>query len=218
MSGLIRVILADDHLLLRDMLAERLNALPDMRVVAACGNADEALVEARRHRPDVVILDIDMPGKLVFEAARAMRTELPDTRVLFLSAFFNDRFIEQALEVKAAGYLTKGEAPESVAQAIRKVHAGQVCFSPEVKRRIVIESDGVRLSSAPSTRIATLSNRELEVLRYLARAMSRKEIAQVMALSLHTVDRHTTNLMNKLDIHDRTRLCRFAIREGLAEA
>jgi DNA-binding NarL/FixJ family response regulator len=217
-SSLIRVILADDHLLLRDMLADRLNALPDMHVEAVCGNADEALAAARRCHPDVVILDIDMPGKLAFEAARVMRQELPDTRVFFLSAFFSDRFIEQALDVKAAGYLTKGEAPESVAQAIRKVHAGQVWFSPEVRQRIVIESGGVRLASAPCTRTATLSNREMEALRYLARALSRKEIAKVMKISLHTVDRHTTNLMNKLDIHDRTELCRFAIREGVAEA
>jgi DNA-binding NarL/FixJ family response regulator len=212
------VILVDDHALVRDTLTTWLNTLPDIRVVAGCANSDEGLAAALHYRPDVVILDIDMPGQHVFEAARQMRTRLPDTRIVFLSAFFSDRFIEQALAVKAEGYLTKGEPPESVARAVREVRAGNICFSPEVRARIVLDPSGLRLETASQTRTATLTEREHEILRYLARAMSRKEIAQIMHLSVHTVDGHTTNLMRKLDIHNRAELCRFAIREGLAEA
>ena len=152
------VILADDHAMLRDVLANWLDAQPDMKVVAACGNAEEAVAAVKRLQPDVVLMDIDMPGLLAFEAARIIRGQSPDTRIIFLSAFFNDRFIEQALAVQAAGYLTKGEAADSVAKAIRDVCLGKVCFSPVVQERIVIDSSGARLANQPCTRSATLSD------------------------------------------------------------
>jgi DNA-binding NarL/FixJ family response regulator len=218
MNELITIILADDHALVRDMLADWLRAQPDMRVVGTCASAEEALTAALQLAPDVVILDIDMPGQAAFEAARSIRAQLPDTHVIFLSAFFSDHYIGQALAVRASGYLTKGEPPETVANAVRDVRAGKVCFSPEVQARIVIDPTGVRLASTPLTRTGTLTARELEILRYLARALSRREIADTLHLSINTIDRHTANLMNKLDIHDRAELCRFAIREGLAEA
>ena len=217
MTSMIKVVLADDHALVRRTLGDWLNRLPDIYVAHTCDNADEALAVALQLKPDVVLLDIDMPGMHAFEAAKAILTRLPQTRVIFLSAFFNDRFIEQALAVKAAGYITKGEPPESIALAIRQIFAGHTCFSPEIQARIVIGPEGARLVGTMHTRTRTLSARELEILRYLARAMSRKEIAQTLHLSVHTIDRHTTKLMNKLDIHNRAELCRFAIREGLAE-
>lgn len=218
MNGPIQVVLADDHSLVRDTLADWLNRLPDIRVVGVCGSADEALEIARTSAPDVVVLDIDMPGQFAFEAARRLQRERANVRVIFLSAFSNDRYVEQALASRAAGYLTKGEPPQEVARAIRNVHSGRTCFSPEIQSRIVVESGGLRLAGASATRTAMLSDRELEVLRYLAQAKARKEIARLLNLSVHTVDRHTANIMHKLDIHDRAALCRFAIREGLIEA
>ncbi len=218
MTTPIRVILADDHSLVRTTLATWLNALPDIRVLATVESAEAALTAALDHRPDVVLLDVDMPGQDTFDAARAIQTRVPQARIVFLSAFFHDRYIERALAIRAAGYLTKVEDPESVARAIREVRAGRVCFSPEVRARLVIEATGVRLATPAQTRTASLTPRELELLRYLGRAMSRKEVAQVMHLSAHTIDRHTTNVMKKLGIHNRAELCRFAIREGLVEA
>lgn len=217
MTPPIQVVLADDHTLLRDAVAAWLNAQPELCVVATCSDTDGTLAAALRHRPQVVLLDIDMPGRPAFELARTLRAELPDTSVIFLSAFVSDFFIGQALAAKAAGYLTKGESPESIATAIRAVATGEVCFSAEIRARIVIEESGVRLAAAQCARVAELTPRELEVLRALASALSRKEIAQRLHLSPHTVDRHVANLMRKLDIHDRAELCRFAVREGVVK-
>lgn len=214
----VSVLLVDDHALVRDSLSNWLRSEDDINVVASVGSADEAIAEALRFKPDIVLMDIDMPGLLCFDAAQVIRTRCPSTRILFLSAFFSDRYIEDALAAGASGYLTKGVAPEAVVKAVRDVAHGGVSFSPEVQQRLVIDSGGVRLGAATKTRVSTLTPRELEVLRYLARGLSKKEIAATMHLSVKTVDNHSASLMSKLDIHDRVELARFAIREGLAEA
>ena len=218
MSQRISLLLVDDHALIREMLGDRLAGEPGMSVVGAASNADDAVTDAVTLKPDIILMDIDMPGLLCFDAARMIQTQCPDTRIIFLSAFFHDRYVEQALAVKAAGYVTKSESPELVIQAIRAVANGGSYFSPQVQARIVVDSDGTRLAQKRRTRASTLSPRELEVLRYVARGLSQKEVAEIMHLSAKTVHCHCANLMTKLDIHDRVELARFAIREGLAEA
>ncbi len=218
MTPSISVLLADDHALVRESLAQWLTSTGDITVVGEVGSADEAVSAAVRLRPNVVLLDIDMPGLHCFDAARVIRSRCPQTRVLFLSAFFHDRYIEQALTVEASGYLTKGEPPNAVVRAVRAVAAGGTYFSPEVQRRIVVDGSGAHLAQPGATRASMLTLRELEVLRYIAQGMSKKDIAAVMHLSIKTVDNHSTSLMGKLDIHDRVELTRYAIREGLAEA
>lgn len=217
MSKPIGVVLADDHTMVRGALAAWLNATDDIGVLADVTNAEEAIQACLKHEPNVLVLDIDMPGLSCFDAARTIRARCPGTRIIFLSAFFHDRYIQEALAVEASGYLTKGEPPQTVESAIRVAAAGGACFSDQVQSRMVIGEDGARLSDGTRTRVETLTPRELEILRYLARGMSKKEIAQTMSLSVKTVDNHCTNLMMKLDIHDRVELARFAIREGLAE-
>ena len=212
------VLVIDDHAMVREMIGLMLAGESDMQVVGMASNAEEGVHEALQCRPNVVILDIDMPGLSCFDAARQLGSRLPNTRIVFLSAFFNDRYIEQALEVEAAAYVTKSEPLTSVVRAVRAVAAGAVYFSPEVQSRIVIDSKGARLADKGRTRSQTLTNREVEVLRYLARGMSTKEIAATLHISVKTVDRHRANLMSKLDIHDRVELARFAIREGISEA
>ena len=218
MNGQISVLLADDHALVLRMLRDRLDNEPDITVVAAVGSADEAVGELARLKPDVIIMDINMPGMSCFEAARIIRARCPKARMIFLSSFFNDSYIDQALAVEAAGYLTKSEPPEAVVEAIRAAHKGLRHFSADVEARLVVEEGGIRLAKKGRSRAATLSGRELEVLRYVARGLSRKEIARVARISPETAHRHTINLMRKLEIHDRVELARFAIREGLAEA
>lgn len=213
----ISVLLADDHALVRESLGNWLRAAGDIKVTAEVGSADEAVAIAVRDRPDVVLLDIDMPGLLAFDAVRTIRSRCPETRVVMLSGFFNDRYIEDALAAEASGYMTKSEPPQAVVQAIRTVAAGGVYFSPEVQSRIVVDSNGARLGGEGVTRASTLTPRELEVLRYVARGLSKKDIASIMHLSVKTVDNHSTSLMTKLNIHDRVELARYAIREGLAE-
>ncbi len=217
MSDPVTVMLVDDHGLVRDSLAAWLHAQPDLTVVATAPTAEDGLNGALEHRPDIIVFDIDMPGRISFDVAKTLRSRLPNTRIAFLSAFFHDHYIEQALSVEAAGYITKGESPDTVAQAIRTISAGGAYFSPEVQDRIVVDSRGVHLGTA-KTRASTLSPRELEVLRYIARGLSKKEIGATMHISVKTVDNHSTSLMAKLDLHDRVELTRFAIREGLAEA
>ncbi len=218
MSKQITVMLVDDHAMVRSMLRDRLELEPDLAVVAAVGTADEAVAEAPRLRPDVILMDIDMPGMVCFEAAKQITAQHPDTRIIFLSAFFHDRYIEEALKVKAWGYITKSEPEQTVVQAVRNVHSGVTYFSPEVQGRLVVDSKGPRLAQQAVSRVSTLTEREMEILRYLARGLSKKEIAQKVHISVNTVNRHTSSVMNKLDIHDRVDLARFAIREGVAEA
>lgn len=217
MSRPITVLLVDDHALVRNTLSAWLKHTGKFEVVGAAADADTAVTEAIRLQPDVVVMDIDMPGLLAFDAARVIRSRSPGTRILFLSAYFHDRYIEEALNVEASGYIGKGQPPERVAEAIATVAAGGVSFAPEVQSRIVIDQTGLHLAGSGRTRTSTLTPRELEVLRYVARGMAKKDIAKTMHLSVKTVDNHCTSLMTKLDIHDRVDLARFAIREGLAE-
>jgi two-component system response regulator NreC len=214
----ISLLLVDDHALVREMLSERLSAEPDMVVVGTAANADDAIGQAVRLRPDIVVMDVDMPGVLCFEAARVIQERCAGTRILFLSAFFHDRYVEQALAAKAAGYVIKADPPERIVAAIRSVAGGASYFSEEVQERIVVSSEGTRLAARRQSRAATLTPRELEILRYIARGLAQKEVARTMHVSVPTVRTHTANLMKKLGIHDRVELTRFAIREGLAEA
>lgn len=218
MRTTITVLVVDDHALVRNMLAARLGAEPDLRVVGCAADAEEAVTLAVKHRPDVILMDIDMPGLACFDAARLIQTRSADTRIVFLSAFFHDRYIEQAMAVRAWGYVTKSEPEGAVIQAVRKVAAGVAYFSPAVQARIVVDEGGAWLGQAGVPRAALLTDRETQVLRYLAQGLSKKEIGRLLHVSANTVNRHATGLMMKLDIHDRVELARFAIREGLAEA
>lgn len=218
MAERIRVMVVDDHALVRRSLGQLLSQAPDIETVAECETADRAIDEAIRLNPDVVLLDIDMPGVAAFDAARTIRARSPGARIIFLSAFTYDRYIEAALAAGAMGYLTKDEPPETVARAVRTVASGRTAFSAEVQARLIIDAQGVRLSPSVQSRTASLSAREIEVLRYIAQGLAKKEIAEIMHLSVKTVENHSANLMKRLGIHDRVELARFAIREGLVEA
>ena len=217
MNSDITILVIDDHALVRGSVCDRLQHEPGLRVVAAAATAEEGIDKTIEHSPDIVLMDIDMPGLNCFDAARTIAKQRPKTKIIFLSAFFHDRYIQQALEVKARGYVTKREPPEALVAAIHEVAAGGAYFSEEVQSRIIVDARGARLAEGPQSRIATLTPRELEILRYVAHGLSKKEIASTVHLSVKTVDRHVANLMTKLEIHDRVELARFAIREGLAE-
>ena len=217
MMSSIRILLVDDHELVRTALAERLERERYFTVAGCVASAEAAVQESRTCDPDVILMDIDMPGLNCFEAARQISRFRPDCRIIFLSAFFHDIYIEQALSVKARGYLTKTESPESVVEAILEAMSGGVYFSKRVRDRITVDVKGPTFPTAQKTKLSTLTPRELETLRYIARGMSKQEISRDIGIAVKTVDRHCTNLMRKLDIHDRVELARFAIREGVAE-
>lgn len=218
MNGNIRIMIVDDHTLVRAVLADHVQREPDIDVVGTAGNADEAIRSVLECDPDIILMDIDMPGLISFDAAREIASLRPDVRVIFLSAFLHDWYIQQALQVKARGYLTKREPPETVVAAIREVASGGAYFSEEVRSRITVGTHGVSLAEGTASLASTLTTREVEVLRYIASGLSKKEIAAIMHISAKTVDKHSTNLMRKLKIHDRVELARYAIRAGLAEA
>ncbi|MEL6330730.1 MAG: response regulator transcription factor [Planctomycetota bacterium] len=212
----IKVLLTDDHALVRDSLAQRLEIEDDIAVVGSASTADEAVEFCSRSTPDVVVMDIEMPGRQCFDAWRTISARLPGARLIFLSAHTNDRDIAEALKIGAAGYLTKDEPPTRLIEAIRRAARGESSYSESVRARIVARSTSG--GSQHVARGATLSPRETEVLRYIARGLSKKEIASVMCISVKTVDNHSTSLMSKLDVHDRVELARYAIREGLVQA
>ncbi|MGD9789440.1 MAG: LuxR C-terminal-related transcriptional regulator [Phycisphaerales bacterium] len=218
MTGPLTIVVADDHALVRRCLAEMLTRPPALQVVADVSTTDEAITAAIRHQPDIVILDIDIPGVGSFEAAKIIQSRCPKTKIMFLSAFSHDRYIEAALKAGAMAYVTKTDPPEVLVRAIQSVGLGSTYFSPEVQDRLVIESNGVSLKFTASTKVSSLTPRELEVLRYIAKGLSKKEIANTLHLSVKTVENHVARVMGRLNIHDRVELTRFAIREGLAEA
>jgi len=210
------VVHADDHALLREAVARMLVDTQEFTVLASAGSADDAVDLVLLHRPGIVIFDVDMPGLSSFDAARSLVDLAPETRTVFLSGFWNDHYIRSALEVQAMAYITKAEPPRKLLAALRAVAQGRTYYSPEVRDRLVIGVRSIGLRN--STRLDQLTKREIETLRYLARGMSKKNAAVTMHLSVKTIDKHTTSMMRKLDIHDRVELARFAIREGLVEA
>lgn len=217
MTTPVRVILADDHAILREMLATRLGQEADFEIVAAVDSAEAALQAARLNVPDLVVLDIDMPGLSPFAAARALGAGQHRTRVVFLSAFLRDGYLQQALEVEAAGYLVKRESLDDLVRGLRAVAQGRTAFSPAVRARMSLVESGVEFMNQPAGRLSLLTPRELETLHYLASGLSRKEIAGRKEISPKTVEQHCEHVMAKLDIHDRVELARFAIREGVLE-
>jgi len=211
----IGVVLADDQALVRDMLAVRLGRESDLRVLGAVADAAAAVAAVRQEGVQVVVLDIDMPGLSPFDATRQIHQGSPGVRVLFLSGFVSDRHVERVLEVEAAGFVSKTEPPEAVVSAVRAVARGGVYFSPEVRARLVVDRDGVRLGRPGGARLSLLTPRELEMLGYLGRGYSRKKMATLAGISVKTVEQHCSHLSDKLGLHDRVDLARFAIREGL---
>jgi DNA-binding NarL/FixJ family response regulator len=213
----IRVAMIDDHTLFRRAMCEALARESDIEVVAQADRADGIVELIHSSRPDVVLMDIDMPGLTAFEAVRRVNSIFPHVRVIIVSAFHSDQYIEQALAANAHGYLTKNEEPEELLRAVRKVVGDELYFSPVIWGRLVISPKGIRLVEGAPTVRSKLTIREVEVLRYVAEGLSKKEMARTMSLSVKTVDRHVTRLMEKLDIHDRVELARYAIREGFVQ-
>lgn len=213
----IRVTMVDDHTLFRRAVCGALTREKGIEIVGQADCADGIVDLVRESKPDVLLLDIDMPGLTAFEAARRIGFTFPEVRIIFVSAYHTDQYIEQALAANARGYVTKNEEPEELLRAIQKVMADELYFSSVVWSRLVIGPKGIRMVDNPPTARSKLTIREVEVLRYVAEGLSKKEMARLMNLSVKTVDRHVARLMEKLDIHDRVELTRYAIREGFVQ-
>jgi two-component system response regulator NreC len=214
----IKVLCVDDHAFLVDGLKARFDLEPDIELVGRLPSADDAVVEARRLKPDIILMDIEMPGVDPFEAIEDLKGQLPDTRVIMLSAYVRDHYVSAAFKAGVWGYFSKSDDPNSIISGIRKVDRGEMALGPKVEERTKApHRSGRDEAPAPKARLETLSKREQEVLRMIGRGMSRTQIAEVICRSPKTVDGHRERIMAKLDLHTTTDLVRFAIREGLAE-
>lgn len=211
-----RILLVDDHVILRDSLARRLEDEPDLVVPHTAGDAGEGIELAQENDYDVIVMDINMPGMSCFEAAKRLKESHPDLPLMFLSAYWNDAFIEQAQGVSACGLLSKSDEPDLLIHAIRTVVDGGVFLSEEVRGRFESESDEHDPVEALKTKLSTLTPREVDVLRWVGMGQSRKQMAAQLGISENTVAVHTNRIMRKLDIHDRVGLARFSIKIGLS--
>lgn len=215
---MIRILCVDDHAFLIDGLKARFDLEKDFELVGRLSTTEHLVREVQRLRPDIVLLDIEIPGPDPFEAAEEIRRLHPDTRVVILSAYVRDQYVSSAFRAGCWGYFSKSDEGDAIVNGLRAVAAGRFTLGPKVEERCkpVVAARG--RTDAPTTRLDTLTERELEILRLIGRGMTRVEIARTVCRSPKTIDGHREKIMQKLDIHDRAELVRFAIREGLVEA
>ncbi len=209
-----RLLVADDHGIVRGGLRLLLERQADMEVVAEAEDGVEALETALRVRPDVCVLDVAMPRMTGLQAAREIKAQLPDIAVLILSMHDDERYLFEALKAGASGYVLKREADEALVDAVRAVSRGE-SFLTNAAERSLIRAWMTDESQGPSE---PLSPREREVLKLIAEAHTNREIGEILHLSEKTVESHRGNLLRKLGMRDRVELVRYAIRRGLVEA
>lgn len=215
---MIRVLLADDHSVVREGLRHVLAGSPELSVVGEAGTGPEAIALATSERPDVVLLDLTMPGAGGLEVLRNIRANLPDVRVLILSVHDDQEYVLESVRAGAHGYLRKDSSPAEIRQAIRAVHAGDAYFSPPVARHLTTALRDATPAPAPDGDITALTSREREVLVRVARGLTNRETASELGISVRTVEAHRDSLMRKLRIHTVAGLTRFAIAQGLLPA
>jgi DNA-binding NarL/FixJ family response regulator len=214
----IRVLCVDDHAFLVEGLQARLALEDDVEFCGWISSPDGIEEEVQRLRPDVILMDIEMPGPDPFAAVEDLKRRFPQSRVIMLSAHVRDHYIDSAARAGAWGYMSKNDQPNEIVNAIRGVSAGKFVFGPKVMERCEVKPMDRKKGAEPAgSKLGRLTSRESEVLRMIGRGLTRAQIAKEMHRSPKTIDTHRMAIMEKLDIHDRGELVRFAIREGLAE-
>ncbi len=211
----IRCLLVDDHTLFRQGVRRLLETESDFDVVAESPDGGDAVEKARELRPDVILMDIGMPGLSSFEAARQIKRTRPETKILFLTMYEDEDYLVQCLDVGAAGYVLKDTPASQLVSAVRDVYRGGKYLSSQVLGKLVDDFRSRGRDSRMRPRISTLTPREREVLKLLAEGNSVKEIAVLLALSVKTVEAHKFNLMRKLDIHNKAQLVTYAIQKKI---
>jgi len=211
-----RVLLADDHRILRQGLRSLLSAQEDFEIIGEADDGRSAVEMAERLAPHVIVMDIGMPDLNGIDATRQIIARMPSVRVIALSAYADRRLIAEVLKAGASGYLLKESAFEELAEAIRTAAARKVYLSPKIAAELV--EDYVRMSKDPGPSVfESLSPREREVLQLIAEGKTNKEVANKLNLSVYTVDSHRGKIMEKLNLHSTGELVRFAIKHGLAD-
>jgi len=209
----IRVLVVDDHAVVRAGLRRILDAEPDIETVGEAPNGERAVFEAMDHKPDVVLMDVVMPGKSGIEATRAVLQAVPATTVLILSMQDDPRYVREAFDAGASGYVMKEAADDEVVDAVRAVAAGQRYLHPALGARLLAAESEERRRAADDP----LSDREREVLRLLALGHTNQEIATMLYVSVRTAETHRAHIMQKLGLTSRAELVRYALGEGMLD-
>lgn len=205
-AGAIRILAVDDHALLRKGIAAMINAEPDMQLVAEASNGQEAITEFKKHRPDITLMDLQMPEMNGIECIIAIRSDFPNAKVIVLTTYPGDVQVVRALKAGARGYLLKSHVNKELPEVIRAVHAGQKRIPPEIAAEL-----------AEHTAEDGLSPREIDVLRLIAAGNANKEIANKLFIAEETVKSHVTNILAKLQASDRTHAVTTALKRGIIE-
>ncbi len=210
---MIRVLHADDHAIVREGVRALLLTEPDMELVASTSNGHEATTQAQALKPDVIVMDLQMPQKSGLEAIADIRQENPEARILVVTSFAEDETVFSAIKAGAQGYLLKDSTPEELLQAIRDVHEGRLSLHPSIAARVIQElhrPSNLKPTSDP------LTVRELDILKCVAQGMTNQEIAEKLVVSERTVRTHVSNILGKLHLANRTQAALYALREGIA--
>jgi len=212
----IRILLADDHTILRQGLKRILELDPAFEVVGEAGDGRDAVKKAEALTPDVVVMDISMPILNGIEATRQIAKALPKTKILILTVHEDDRIALEILEAGATGYLLKDAAGEELIAAIKAVHRGDSYLSPSIAKKVISQFlDVAKGKVQPEDRFSLLTSREREILQLIAEGYSNKEIGDMLYISEKTVKTHRENIMRKLDLHNVAELVKYAMRRGI---
>src|SRR5436305_13225725 len=213
----IRILLADDHTILRAGLKMMLNAQPDIEVVGEAQDGRQAIQETQRLQPDIVLMDITMPDMNGIEATRQIKKCTPDVRVLILTMHEHDEYVFQALRAGASGYMLKEAADTELISALHIIQSGQFYLSPMAQSVLVGDYlQRVRIGEEKDS-YSSLTEREREILKLIAEGYTNNQIAERLVISPKTVDTHRTHVMDKLNLHSRAELLKYAMRRGLLE-
>jgi DNA-binding NarL/FixJ family response regulator len=211
----IRVLVVDDHTIVRDGICALLRLAGDIEVVGEAANGREALELVRKFIPDVMLIDIAMPNMNGLEATRHIRKEFPRVKVLVLTQYDDKEHVFGAIEAGASGFISKTAASSELVSGIRSVYQGDSFLSPSAARILVEDYQQEASIRKEQDPYKQLTDREREILKLLAEGYTTREIADMLVISVKTVDGHKTNLMSKLDIHNRTDLVKYALRKGI---
>ncbi|HET9723562.1 MAG TPA: response regulator transcription factor [Actinomycetota bacterium] len=214
MNGRVKVLVVDDHEIVREGIRMVLAADPELEVVGVASSGEEAIEKVRDLEPNVVLMDIGMPGLSGFEATRRIRESSPGTQVVALTVHDSEGYVFQMLQAGATGYVVKRAPSEDVILAVKRAHQGEAVLHPTVAK-LLIKDYLARVAKGEETSFDTLSDREREILKLIAEGQTNREIADTLFLSIKTVQAHRANLMRKLGMHDRTELVKYAIRKGI---
>lgn len=210
----IRLLLVDDHEIVRAGIKMLFLAEKDMEIVGEVGSGAAAIVAVEELKPDVVIMDVAMPGMTGIEATQRIKKVCPDTAVLALTMYEDEQYFFEMLNAGASGYIPKRAAPDDLVSAIRAVSQGNVFLHSTLAKFLMKEMAAPSTDVEPAA-VEELTPREQEVLTYIAEGYTNREIAEALIISIKTVDRHRENIMQKLNLHSRVELVKYAIEKGL---